>query len=153
MAPQDEAPMPGGPVQYPPNFVGPRIGPSPQQAYLQEIDARVNSSYGGSVPDIKFDPDGVDKVIERLQRLLRDMLTKRRDVQDLHSVTPPGNEYASAGFANRANAAGISYRDYLNEKIAALQGYIKHLEKIKSKYLLADEDQASAFRRTDTDAD
>lgn len=139
-------PRPGDPT-----FVGPVVGPRTHESYLRAVESQVRSEYGGSIPNIKFDREGIDKVIERLNIVLEDHLLPAVDKVDrLYSVTPPGGEYASAGFANRANDAGMSYKTYLEGKIQGINDYKELLVKIRDKYLQDEEGQAGSFNRTET---
>lgn len=139
-------PRPGDPT-----FIGPVAGPRTNESYLRAVESQVRSEYGGSIPNIKFDREGINKVIERIKIFLDEQLQSAMlDVDKLYSVTPPGAEYASAGFANRANDADQSYRDYLEAKVNGLKEYIKLLEKIRDKYLQDEEDQAGSFNRRET---
>ncbi|MGH3516999.1 MAG: PE domain-containing protein [Haloechinothrix sp.] len=103
------------------------------------------------VEDIAFDRDGVDQVINRVKALIVDKLEPAaEEAYQLHSVTPPGQEYASAGFANRANAAGLSYQNYLDATIEGLHDYVQLLERIRDNYVEQDDETAARFNRQDT---
>ncbi|MGH3520272.1 MAG: hypothetical protein ACRDQ7_23395 [Haloechinothrix sp.] len=114
---------------------------------LQHYEQRARA---GGAEDIAFDRDGVDQVVNRVDRLIQKLEAASREVFDLYSVKPPGQEYASAGFANRANAAGLSYENYLKAKIEGLHDYVKLLERIRDKYVQQDDDTADRFNRQDS---
>lgn len=143
MSPQEKL-QPGDP-----GFVGPVTADQKRDGYLRAIDAKVRAA--GGVEDIKFDKDGVNEVISKLDALLvRKLEPSLRNAEDLYSVVPPGKEWASAGFAERANAAGHSYEKYLTDKIKGLRDYIALLERIRDKYIQDEEDTAGKFNSQDT---
>lgn len=143
MSPQ-ETPQPGDP-----GFMGPVTAEQKRDAYLRAIDEKVRAA--GGVEDVKFDKDGVNEVIQQVRALVdRKLEPALRNVEDLYSVKPPGQEWASIGFAERANTAGRSYETYLQDKIKGLVDYIALLERIRDKYVREDDATADKFNRQDT---
>lgn len=102
-----------------------------------------------NVEEIKFDPDGIDKVIARVDALLERVEVARREAVKLARIQLRG-DYVSDSFAGVANGAGENYLNYLTKTGDELAVYAESLERIKKNYVARESDIAAGYRGIET---
>lgn len=84
----------------------------------------------------QFDPDFADEIINDLNDLLTWSNTEpQQHARALFNLKPMGDEVGSMNYVEDANAAGMTYRSYLNSVVAELQRQIDVITQAKQGYL------------------
>lgn len=102
------------------------------------------------VESIEFDPDGIQRVINRVLDLIElKLVPGQAQAIRLTRIRQRG-DYASDSYAKTANAAGEIYLKNYQDTQEALERYVAKLESIKDNYVRHDDETAAALDRMET---
>jgi len=86
-----------------------------------------------------FDPDTIRQVINNYKDLADSYNKSADEAEPMTRVAPPGNEFASEGFATAANTSGESYVAYCTHYTAFFLGEAQKCQDALDAYLGAEE--------------
>lgn len=104
-------------------------------------------SGGGPGGKFDFNPDELNDLITKWQRLYDDLSNDHEIAQAMTKVTPPAAEDASSAFADTANASGFSYLRANEQMQNYVKNYIKKLNDALKSYTNAEQANADHARR------
>lgn len=118
--------------------------------HISDAEARVDAR--GGAEDIAFDADGIQKVIDEINRVIGLELRKaKRDASHLFRDLPTDVDPVSYGYVRSVNTFGDGYEQWADELVERLQRYVDKLEKIKKNYLARDDEMASELSKVRLD--
>lgn len=104
---------------------------------------------GKTSEDIAFDAAGVDKVIQRLEDVIRDQKRQTRVAQREGHATYRGGEaedWASEHYARSADSFDENYEGWNEKYVARLQETVEKFKTVKAHYMARDDEIGEQFR-------
>ncbi|WP_091611663.1 PE domain-containing protein [Amycolatopsis saalfeldensis] len=148
VTPPPPPPPPGSPP-LPLSSGGPvtTTGQPPDYKALGTAQAKADFAAAANSGGWEFDPDAMDKVIQKLEGLLDDDLDEaQRHAQVIMQIRPPGGENVSNSFANAAIQSANQYNGFLQGAVNFLMSYVDVLKQVKTAYEKQDHAAIDALR-------